>query len=111
MVDGASYGSPVPLSADSGTINAANLTLGTHTLSAVYSATGNFANGDSFAAAISQSVVLPHLGISVPTNVSSGIPFNLTVTALDLLNNTDPGYNGPFHFTSSDGQAILPADA
>jgi len=43
--------------------------------------------------------------------VTSGIAFSFTVTALDANNNTVAGYTGPVHFTSSDGSAILPANA
>jgi len=32
------------------------------------------------------------------------------VTAKDAFNNTVTGYAGTVHFTSSDGQAVLPAD-
>src|SRR5262249_61822373 len=34
----------------------------------------------------------------------------LTVLATDPYGNVDPTYAGTVHFTSSDGQAILPAD-
>ncbi len=39
-----------------------------------------------------------------------GVPFSLTVTAQDGANATATGYTGTVHLTSSDGQALLPAD-
>src|SRR5207237_901134 len=38
-------------------------------------------------------------------------PFTFTVTALDQANITANGYTGTVHFSSSDGQAVLPANA
>jgi hypothetical protein len=37
--------------------------------------------------------------------------FSFTVTAKDQFNNTNTGYAGTVHFTSSDGAAILPANS
>jgi hypothetical protein len=42
---------------------------------------------------------------------TAGSAFNVTVTALDAYGNTATGYTGTLHFTSSDSQATLPADA
>jgi len=42
--------------------------------------------------------------------VVAGMPFTITVTALDNANNVVPGYTGTVHFSSSDGQAMLPDD-
>lgn len=52
-----------------------------------------------------------HFSLSAPANVTSGTAFNLTVTALDPSNNVVTAYAGTVHFTSSDGSAILPANA
>src|SRR5262249_28224492 len=40
----------------------------------------------------------------------TGEPFNVSVTAKDQSGNIATGYSGHVHFTSSDGQALLPAD-
>ena len=37
--------------------------------------------------------------------------FTTTLTAKDAFGNTATGYNGTVHFTSTDGQAVLPADS
>src|SRR5262249_60386182 len=42
------------------------------------------------------------------SSITAGNTCNVTVTALDAYGNTDTGYTGIVHFTSSDGQAVLP---
>jgi hypothetical protein len=39
------------------------------------------------------------------------VAFNVTVTALDTANNVAKSYAGTVHFSSTDGQAMLPADS
>jgi uncharacterized repeat protein (TIGR01451 family) len=51
-----------------------------------------------------------HFVVSAPASATAGQAFSFTVTALDQFNNTATGYTGTIHFTSSDGQAVLPAD-
>ena len=50
------------------------------------------------------------LSASAPANATAGTSFNVTVTAKDAYGNTATGYTGTVHFTSSDGQAVLPAN-
>jgi hypothetical protein len=49
--------------------------------------------------------------IDAPANAISGSAFSFTVTAVDQFNNTATTYNGTIHFTSSDTNANLPANA
>ena len=42
---------------------------------------------------------------------TSGTPINIIVTAFDASGNTATGYSGTVHFTSSDAQALLPANS
>jgi hypothetical protein len=42
------------------------------------------------------------------STVQAGVPFNLTVSALDANNNVIPGYTGTVQFSSSDSFATLP---
>jgi hypothetical protein len=53
-----------------------------------------------------------HLVLRLPTNTTSGMPFDVTVTALDPYGNTDTNYGGTVTFTSSDTDpaVILPGD-
>jgi hypothetical protein len=52
-----------------------------------------------------------HFAVAAPSSATAGTAFNFTVTALDQFNNPAIGYTGIVHFTSSDAQAILPANA
>src|SRR5439155_1684685 len=45
-----------------------------------------------------------------PSPTTAGIAGNFTVTARDPYGNTAAGYTGTIHFTSSDSQAVLPAN-
>ena len=47
--------------------------------------------------------------MSAPPTTAAGATFNFTVTAEDAFNNTATGYVGTVQFTSTDGQAVLPA--
>jgi hypothetical protein len=50
--------------------------------------------------------------VSVPSGPElTGTSFPVTVTAVDASGNTFPSYAGEVHFTSSDANAVLPADA
>jgi predicted outer membrane repeat protein len=51
-----------------------------------------------------------HLQISAPSADPAGQAFSFTLTALDSIGNTAVGYTGTVHFTSGDGQAVLPGD-
>jgi hypothetical protein len=46
-----------------------------------------------------------------PSSIAAGGTTTVTVTALDSLSNTVTGYTGTVHLTSSDGTAVLGADA
>ena len=52
-----------------------------------------------------------HLLVSAPTIAKSGTSFGFTVTALDVAYNVATSYGGAVHFTSTDGQAALPANS
>jgi len=51
-----------------------------------------------------------HLSVAAPANTTAGVSFNFTVTAQDAGNNTATGFADTVHFTSSDAQAVLPAN-
>jgi hypothetical protein len=54
------------------------------------------------------AVRLTVTGFADPT--TAGVPHNFTVSALKSNGNVDSSYGGTVHLTSSDGQAVLPAD-
>ena len=51
-----------------------------------------------------------HFSVTAPATEPAGTMFSFTVTALTAANTTATGYTGTVHFTSSDGQAVLPAN-
>ncbi|HYV34918.1 MAG TPA: hypothetical protein VE988_04385, partial [Gemmataceae bacterium] len=51
-----------------------------------------------------------HFAVTAPATVLTGNVSTITVTALDASNNIALNFNGAVHFTSSDAQAVLPAD-
>src|SRR5262249_47507594 len=56
---------------------------------------------------------LAPVGLSVtglPNPYTAGTVIGVTVTAVDTYGNPASGYTGTIHFSSSDGQASLPAD-
>lgn len=52
-----------------------------------------------------------HFTVTAPSSVNAGAPFSITVAAQDDSGGAVAGYSGAVHFTSSDYQAVLPADA
>ncbi len=50
------------------------------------------------------------LSLSDPYTATAGSGFSITITALDAYGNVATGYTGAIHFSSSDPQAVLPAD-
>jgi hypothetical protein len=97
--------------ADSGvhTFSATLKTMGSQTITATD--TGNAAiTGTSNAITVSAATAT-HFAVSAPGTATAGTAFNFTATAKDAFNNTVTGYAGTVHFTSTDSQAVLPANA
>ena len=65
---------------------------------------------NAFVAKFGGGNAVTHYGVSAPATAQAGAAFGVTVTALDSANNVVPTYTGAVHFTSSDPQAMLPAD-
>jgi hypothetical protein len=51
-----------------------------------------------------------HFQVSAPAAVDKGLPFSITVSAVDQFGNVDPNYTGTVHFTSTDPSGVLPAN-
>src|SRR5580700_6165868 len=96
------------LSNGTGTFSVTLRTAGTQSVTATDSAKSSVTGSSN-----SISVVVPasHFSFAVPSNATTGIAFNITVTALDATNNAVTSYSGTVHFSSSDGQAVLPANS
>ena len=79
-----------------------------------YSATGSLTVATAWRAAIATYRIQPadHLTISVPASATAGVPFSVTVTALDAANNVLTSYRGTVHFAATDTASgvVLPAD-
>lgn len=56
-------------------------------------------------------IVASHFSVVAPATSSSGLGFEITVTAVSASNTTVTNYGGTVHFTSSDPRAVLPADS
>jgi hypothetical protein len=94
--------------------------LGTHT----FTATLKTAGGQSIAATDTgtygvvgtesgiavQPAAATKFVLSVPTSVTAGVAFSVTLTVEDAYGNVVTGYTGTVHFSSSDNTATLPAD-
>jgi hypothetical protein len=100
--------------ADAGqhTFTATLNTAGTQTLSGTDTANPAF----SSQAQISVVIVVPasfemfaETSFGVPT-ATAGVATSITLVALDAFGNVLSGYTGTVHFSSSDAQAVLPAD-
>lgn len=52
-----------------------------------------------------------HFAVAAPSTATAGVPFMVTVTALDASNATATGYSGTVHLSSDDLLADLPNDA
>ncbi len=92
-----------------GTFSATLKTAGSQTLTGTDTANSSI-TGTSNAVSVSAAAAT-HFTVSAPSSATAGSAFNFTVTALDQFNNIDAGYTGAVHFTSSDGQSVLPADS
>jgi hypothetical protein len=86
----------------------------TYTADGVYAITVTIkdAGGSSTTASGTAYVggVAKKLSITSTTSATAGTPFAVTVTALDALGNPAYNYAGTVGFTSTDAQAVLPAN-
>jgi hypothetical protein len=96
------------------------LTSGTGVFSATFktSALQTLTATDTVASSVTGSAVVNvgitsvhHYVLTAPANSAAGSSFVVTVVAEDINNGITTGYTGTVHFTSSDGQAVLPANA
>jgi len=104
-----SSGNPVTLVNGTGTFNVVFKVAGQQTVTATDSVTASI-TGTSNSVTVNPGATVRFI-LSAPGSTGVATAFNFTVTAVDLNNNTTPAYIGTLHFTSSDGAAILPADA
>jgi hypothetical protein len=53
--------------------------------------------------------IATHFSLTAPLSATAGMPFNVTVTALNASNSLVSSYSGTVQFSSSDGQTVQPA--
>ena len=85
-------------------------TAGSQTLTATDSVTSSITGSASVLVTAASDGGL-HLVVSAPGSAVAGSSFSVTVTCEDLYGNTVTSYSGIVHFSSSDSQAVLPANA
>src|SRR5262249_60309160 len=83
-------------------------TAGSQSLTVTDTATPSITGGQSGITVTAAAAT--HLVITALANVSIGVAFSVTVTALDAYGNIATGYLGTIHFTSNDNKAILPSN-
>ncbi|HEY9502810.1 MAG TPA: Calx-beta domain-containing protein, partial [Pyrinomonadaceae bacterium] len=92
-----------------GTFSATLKTAGNQTITATDTVTAAI-TGTSSTIAVNAGAAT-HFAVTAPASANAGSSFNVTVTALDQFDNTVTGYAGTVHFTSTDGNATLPANS
>jgi hypothetical protein len=66
--------------------------------------------GNAFVAKVSPLATLPLAVTGFPSSTTAGVSASFTVTAENADGSTNTHYTGTVHFTSTDPQAVLPAD-
>jgi uncharacterized repeat protein (TIGR03803 family) len=95
------------------TLSSAGVLSGTPTAagSASFTVTATDSTGATGSQAYTLAAYPATFGVTgFPAVISAGVTGTLTVEALDVSGNVIPSYTGTVHFTSSDHQAVLPAD-
>jgi hypothetical protein len=86
------------------------LTAGTQTITATDTQTASVV-GTETGIVVNPAAARTFVVTAAPASITAGEGTTLTVTAYDAYGNVATGYGGTVHLTSSDGQAVLPADA
>jgi hypothetical protein len=93
----------------SGTFSATLKTAGSQSITATDTASASISGASN--SIVVSAAAATHYTVSAPSSATAGTAFSFTVTAQDQFNNTATGYAGTVHFTSSDGNATLPANS
>jgi hypothetical protein len=92
------------------TFSATLKTAGSQTITATDTVTGSV-TGTSSSITVNPGATASYTVVPAGFAQTAGVAFNFTVTAKDAFNNTTTGYSGTAHFTSTDAQAVLPANS
>jgi hypothetical protein len=98
--------------ADAGThtFSATLNTAGTQTITVADTSTGSL-TGIAGNITVSPAAASTLIVAGFPSSTSAGVAHSFTVTAVDPYGNIATGYTGTIHISSSDSQAVLPADS
>jgi hypothetical protein len=96
------------LTSGTGTFSVTLKTSGSESITATDTATSSITSGPVL---ISVSGPATHFSVTTVTNATTRTSNVVSVIPLDASNNAAASYIGTFHFTSTDPNAILPADA
>ena len=93
------------------TFSTSSLSAGSHSLTASYAGDTNFtaSTAPPVTLTVQSSAPATHLAVTAPASATAGMPFSVTVMALDASNNQLTGYAGTVRFASTDSQAALPS--
>ncbi len=97
------------LTSGAGSFQATLKTAGSQTITATDTATSSI-TGSTGAITVSAAAV-SKLAVSAPSTATAGTAINVTVTAEDAYGNTITNYSGIVAITSSDTNAVLPANS
>lgn len=92
-----------------GTFSVALNTIANTTVTATDTAVATLTGSSSAISVFSNATT--HFVVATPGNATTRAPFTVQVRALDGANNISAGYSGTVHFTSTDTQAVLPANS
>jgi hypothetical protein len=81
-----------------------------YTVAAVYAGDNNYEQQTANAVGTVIAGPATTMAVSAPATAIAGSAFSFTVTAQDGFGNVATGYSGMMHFTSTAGNAVLPAD-
>jgi hypothetical protein len=99
----------VALTNGTGSFSATFKTAGVQSLTATDTANSSL-NGAESSITVAPAAATTLILAGFPTTTTAGVSGTATVTARDAFGNVATGYTGTVHFTSSDPQAVLPAD-
>jgi len=98
------------LSSGTGSFSVTLETAGSQSITATDTVTSSI-NGSQTAITVNPAATSTLAVSGFPSPTVAGAAHTITVTALDAYNNTATGYAGTVKITSSDGKAVLPANA
>jgi hypothetical protein len=108
FMDGMSTLGTQPLSNGAAAFSTSSLTIGTHSITAIYGGTPSF--GGSPSNTVMQNVIsgtAAHFVVSAPSTTKAGSPFSFVVTAKDAFGNVSTTFSDTVTVTTSDATGVI----